>query len=801
MRLFRRRRSSSSSARTRKSRFRVRVELLESRALLSLTPIDFGATITSSPVAMNGALYFAATDLTNGTELWKSDGTAAGTVMVNDISPGVLGSNPTSLTVMGNTLFFAASDGVHGPELWESDGTTAGTFMVKDVYTGAIGSYPKNLTDVNGTLFYQAFDPHGGYELFRSDGTTAGTYIVKDARPGFPGSFPSNLTAVGSTLFFSANDGTNGTELWESDGTTAGTVMVSDINPGGAGSFPGDLTNVNGTLFFTANDGVHGFELWKSDGTAAGTVMVSDINPGATGSIPSYLTNLNGTLLFTAKDATHGYELWKSDGTSAGTVMVSDIDPGSASSLPNHLTTMGSTLCFSANDGTNGTQLWKSDGTAAGTVMVCDINPGGGSTPTNLMVVNGTLYFAATTSTYGNEFWQSDGTSGGTVQVQDIYAGSPSSNPTNLADDGSSLFLTATDATHSSRLWTLSGSSSASVRVGSSLPNSTYGQSVSFTVAVSGAGPMPTGTVQFLVDGTDFGSAVTLVSGSATSASTTLLGAGNHTVEADYSGDANYPAGSGTYTQVVNQAPLSIIPDNLTRAVGEANPPLTYTFTGFVNGDDATTAGITGSAHLATTATTSSPPGDYPITVIDIGTLAAANYNFPSSDFGTGTLTVTPSGSTISIGDPGFEQVVVGSGQFQYCPTGSPWTFAGGSGISGNNSGFTAGNPPAPEGVQVAFLQTTGSFSQSVADWAAGSYVLSFEAAQRGNYQASRQDFNVLIDGSVVGTFTPSGTSYQSYSTAAFTVTAGSHTIAFQGLDSAGGDNTAFVQRSRRGTG
>ena len=126
-------------------------------------------------------------------------------------------------------------------------------------------------------------------------------------------------------------------------------------------------------------------------------------------------------------------------------------------------------------------------------------------------------------------------------------------------------------------------------------------------------------------------------------------------------------------------------------------------------------------------------------------------------------------------------------------PTGSPWTFSGSAGISGNNSGFTSGNPPAPQGTQVAFLQTTGSFSQTVAGWAAGSYVLTFDAAQRGNYQASHQDFQVLVDGTVVGTFTPSGTSYQSYSTAAFTVTAGSHTIKFQGLDSAGGDNTAFV--------
>ena len=145
------------------------------------------------------------------------------------------------------------------------------------------------------------------------------------------------------------------------------------------------------------------------------------------------------------------------------------------------------------------------------------------------------------------------------------------------------------------------------------------------------------------------------------------------------------------------------------------------------------------------------------------------------------------------IGDPGFEQVQVGAGHYQYRPTGSPWTFSGNSGISANNSGFTSGNPPAPQGTQVAFLQTTGSFTQTVTGWAAGSYVLTFDAAQRGNYQASRQDFEVLVDGTVISTFTPSGTSYQSYSTAAFTVTAGSHTITFQGLDSAGGDNTAFV--------
>ncbi len=180
----------------------------------------------------------------------------------------------------------------------------------------------------------------------------------------------------------------------------------------------------------------------------------------------------------------------------------------------------------------------------------------------------------------------------------------------------------------------------ASVVVGSTLPGSTYGQAVSFTVTVSGGGPVPQGTVQFVVDGTNSGSPVTLSGGSATSPSTTLLGAGSHTILAQYSGDSNYAASTGSYTQVVNQAPLSIVPDNLSRAVGQSNPPLTYHFTGFVNDENAGSAGITGAADLATTATISSPAGSYPITVVNVGTLSAANYNFPSAGFGSGTLTV-----------------------------------------------------------------------------------------------------------------------------------------------------------------
>ncbi|WP_024969298.1 ELWxxDGT repeat protein, partial [Microcystis aeruginosa] len=145
---------------------------------------------------------------------WKSDGTAAGTVLVKDIRPGGFTSSPNNLTAVGNTLFFTANDGVNGYELWKSDGTAAGTVLVKDIRPSSFSSDPGNLTAVGSTLYFTAYDDVNGRELWKSDGTAAGTVLVGDIRPGSGGSYPSNLTAVGSTLFFSADNGVNGQEFW-----------------------------------------------------------------------------------------------------------------------------------------------------------------------------------------------------------------------------------------------------------------------------------------------------------------------------------------------------------------------------------------------------------------------------------------------------------------------------------------------------------------------------------------------------------------------------------------------------------
>jgi hypothetical protein len=156
----------------------------------------------------------------------------------------------------------------------------------------------------------------------------------------------------------------------------------------------------------------------------------------------------------------------------------------------------------------------------------------------------------------------------------------------------------------------------------------------------------------------------------------------------------------------------------------------------------------------------------------------------------------------LSLADPGFELPSVGVGTwaaFQTQPAGSPWTFLSTAGVAGNGSGVTAGNPSAPDGTQVAYLQMTGDIRQSVT-LDAGSYSIGFKAAQRGNYQFSSQTIQVFVDGNSLGVVQPSGTSYQDFATPAFSVAAGSHVVRFLGLNPNGGDNTVLLDSVRIST-
>ncbi|HEY1786822.1 MAG TPA: DUF642 domain-containing protein [Verrucomicrobiae bacterium] len=148
----------------------------------------------------------------------------------------------------------------------------------------------------------------------------------------------------------------------------------------------------------------------------------------------------------------------------------------------------------------------------------------------------------------------------------------------------------------------------------------------------------------------------------------------------------------------------------------------------------------------------------------------------------------------VTVPNLGFEAPSLGSGNYQYNPSGGSWTFSGaspnGSGIVANGSAFN--NPNAPEGVQAAFVQENGTISQSISGLTSGAtYLVTFEAAER---PGNAQTWNATVNGTVIASFNPgsSGTSYASY-TATFTATASSETLAFVGTDTAGGDNTIFI--------
>ncbi|MFP2913609.1 ELWxxDGT repeat protein, partial [Pyxidicoccus sp. 3LFB2] len=254
-------------------------------------------------------------------ELWKSDGTEAGTVRVRDISHGGRGSAPALMKDVGGVLYFVADDGWTGKELWKSDGTEPGTVRVRDIKPGIGSSYPDALVNADGQLYLVASDGVVGSELWKSDGTEAGTVLVKNIHTNgiYEGSSsPYTLFPWGRRLLLRADDGLGkGAELWKSDGTTAGTVMVMDINPGSGSSVLWEFARVGDSVFFAADDGT-GFKLWKTNGSASGTVRVANVHP-------SYLFAVGDTLFFQGNTPEGDRELWKSDGTEAGTVRVRDI--------------------------------------------------------------------------------------------------------------------------------------------------------------------------------------------------------------------------------------------------------------------------------------------------------------------------------------------------------------------------------------------------------------------------------------------------------------------------------------------
>ncbi len=430
---------------------------------------DINATAGNSDpaniVALGNVAIYTAYSPDTGIELWRSDGTDAGTFLLSDVRLGGRNGAIANLTVVGSQVFFTASTPEFGTELWATDGTSSGTRLVRDVSPGRVTSTSGTSSGTSTTFSASGFVNFNGAlyfsdnsQLWQSDGTSAGTAL---AVPSSIVSRPGGLTNVGGTLFFRGTSSATGYELWKTDGTSSGTVLVADLTPGSLGSMFDSLTAIGNVLFFNLSTAANGTELWRSDGTSAGTALVADIGPGGISSDPRFLTNVNGILYFAATDVTRGSELWKSDGTSSGTRIVRDIAAGSAGSSISNLFNHNGTLFFSANDSFVGTELFKSDGTSSGTVLVRDIATSGSSLPTGFATANGKLYFAATANGLGQELYTTDGTSTGTVLVRDTFAGSSSGVLVSATQRplgvGNLVLFTGNDGLNGRNLWKSDG--------------------------------------------------------------------------------------------------------------------------------------------------------------------------------------------------------------------------------------------------------------------------------------------------------------------------------------------------------
>jgi len=293
-----------------------------------------------------------------------------------------------------------------------------------------------------------------------------------------------------------------------------------------------------------------------------------------------------------------------------------------------------------------GTSLSVASGTSV-TILVRPQTPGAGVIPTgNYTIYDGStpLVSNGTLDASGEAYYSTSTLPAGTHLITVNYSG-----------DGN--FAASTSATPF--VLNVTGSSTVSPSITIAASSVTYGSSASATVkvAASSGNSVPSGTLLITVDG-GIAQTATLSSTGTYSLTLSSLAAGTHTLSVIYEGDSNFLGGTATGTLTVARAPLQVVANNATMAVGGTLPSFTYAISGYVNSE--TSSVLSGMPVLATSAT-GSAVGEYPIT-ITTGTLSASNYTFLFTNgilyvTGTSQATAVATGDTRTVNEPVFPAV------------------------------------------------------------------------------------------------------------------------------------------------
>ncbi|TSC25232.1 hypothetical protein [Corallococcus sp. Z5C101001] len=428
-----------------------------SRVKVVIPPLASTATRLQGLTDVQGTLYFATNGPSSeGSILWRSNGTAAGTVPVRGFPVGYSGVE--SPVAVGNRLFFQMSVAITGTELWVSDGTSLGTKLVRDITSGPEGSTLLSATAVNGRLvFFRARSGTEDAELWRSDGTAVGTQRIS-VLGGVNGLYSQATLQVGGALLFFRNED-SGTRLWRTDGTLAGTQAVAGLSSRRLNIV--QVAQAGSLGLFIVEDGPNS-QVWKTDGTGGGTVKLETF-----GRAVHILGVLGSKVYLSSVDLdTQQLRIQSLLLAGGGKASVATLPRYNANAYPfvQRSTLSAGSLYFSVAQFVDGpapaaVELWATDGTSAGTRKLFQTLSRNDEYASPVFATGeGVVLFSGSATGSGLQPWFTRGTVATTGRFATTGPGTPAIAPDGFTRLGSRVYFRALDDTDREQLWSVPAS-------------------------------------------------------------------------------------------------------------------------------------------------------------------------------------------------------------------------------------------------------------------------------------------------------------------------------------------------------